>query len=355
MDMGLGGLRELVMDREAWRVAVHGVAKSRSDTTDGTELNWGIQLVHLKIKRPFFCVPVGGAIPWFWFLLPALPLVTFENWHFSPFRASVKRMAQAPHYHGCASLQDGSVVPCCCWCHWHHWLGLQTVGSSTKLRIFWVVGSWTTGEGEGGRELGGAGTSAVSGFVRFIGSAAAGRGRHGCLCDKGQKYGPCHSLLPIFLWLWSHGGCEALAVCTSSSPAPGFSGLWAQLLWLVSWDRRRHLHCVSGSTSSVCSRPPIFRCTDNVECPSTLVRWAETPLLSCGRFTGCCLKGRNKESISHHCDAGVTPPLLYSWYPTYLFSFLEYTLLIQGKSERGKLSECICIRIHASFSLHLKW
>ena len=30
MDMGLGGLRELVMDREAWRAAIHGVAKTRT-------------------------------------------------------------------------------------------------------------------------------------------------------------------------------------------------------------------------------------------------------------------------------------------------------------------------------------
>ena len=39
MDVSLGELRELVMDREAWRAAIHGVAKRWIQLSDWTELN----------------------------------------------------------------------------------------------------------------------------------------------------------------------------------------------------------------------------------------------------------------------------------------------------------------------------
>ena len=38
-NMSLGELRELVMDREAWHDAIHGVAKSQTQLSDQTELN----------------------------------------------------------------------------------------------------------------------------------------------------------------------------------------------------------------------------------------------------------------------------------------------------------------------------
>ena len=39
MDVSLSELREMVMDREAWRSAIHGVAKSQTRLNDCTELN----------------------------------------------------------------------------------------------------------------------------------------------------------------------------------------------------------------------------------------------------------------------------------------------------------------------------
>ena len=54
MDMGLGKLRKVVMDREAWRAAVHGITKSQTWLSDWTELNglpWKRTEIILSLRR----------------------------------------------------------------------------------------------------------------------------------------------------------------------------------------------------------------------------------------------------------------------------------------------------------------
>ena len=48
MDVSLSELREIVMNREAWRAAIHGVAKSRTWLSDWTDLNW----TEIRIEAP---------------------------------------------------------------------------------------------------------------------------------------------------------------------------------------------------------------------------------------------------------------------------------------------------------------
>ena len=55
MDVSLGELRELVMDREAWRASIHGVSKSQTWLSDWTELNWTIiKLLSIYFNQSYF-------------------------------------------------------------------------------------------------------------------------------------------------------------------------------------------------------------------------------------------------------------------------------------------------------------
>jgi len=64
MDVSLSELRELVMDREAWRAVIHGVAKNRTRLSDLTELNLASEVVgnpwHTVVCN--FTTPISASI-----------------------------------------------------------------------------------------------------------------------------------------------------------------------------------------------------------------------------------------------------------------------------------------------------
>ena len=89
MDISLIKLQELAMDREAWRGAVHGVAKSQKRLSDSTELNWSLARQHVKKHRHYlinkgpFSLSYGFSSSYVWMWgLDYKENWTMKNWCF---------------------------------------------------------------------------------------------------------------------------------------------------------------------------------------------------------------------------------------------------------------------------------
>ena len=85
MDMSLSKLWELVIDRETWRAAVHGVAKSQKWLSDWTELNWESMLLQTLYMLPRLeCSGYSQAWSHYWSAREFWP-AQFPVWTGSPF------------------------------------------------------------------------------------------------------------------------------------------------------------------------------------------------------------------------------------------------------------------------------
>ena len=80
MDMGLGGFRELVMDREAWRAVLHGVTRSQTWLSDWTELNT-LRQQNGPVRWSTYTEILSAFFPQFLKLLKDTIITTKINFH----------------------------------------------------------------------------------------------------------------------------------------------------------------------------------------------------------------------------------------------------------------------------------